>query len=109
MEQDLKCNIVNALYYLYFENRELVYHFERTWTEDGMTYEDEEYTHIFMGVYDPDFPVDLETYCFLCENDIVEETSGNEHERMFKLTTYYRQILTVTLKERDKESKTIAK
>ncbi len=51
------------------------------------------------GVYNPNFPVDLETYCFLYNNNIIEKTSANEHERMFILTEYYRQVLTGALKE----------
>ncbi len=107
MKNDLVCNVVNVLYYLYFENRELVYHFERIWTEDGMSYEDEEYSYVFCGMANSRFPTELETYYFLHENNIIEETGGNEHERICMLTPYYRTALTTILKERHKESRQI--
>lgn len=103
MEQSTVSNIINVLYYLYFENRQLVYHFERIWTEDGMRYEDEEYSHVFCGMKNPTFPVNLETYYFLYENNIIEETSGNQHERIYMLTDYYRITLTTVLKKEYKE------
>lgn len=108
MKQELG-NIVNTLYYLYFGNKELVYHFERIWTEDGMRYTDEEYAHIFCGMGNPVFPVNLETYYLLFDNEIIEETSGNKHERVFMLTEEYRTILSTILKKRRKERKTVAK
>ncbi len=109
MEQEIKCNIVNVLYYLYFENRELVYHFERVWTEDGMSYVDEEYSYIFCGMTNPTFPVKLETYYFLYSNGIIEETGGNEHECIYMLTEYYRMLMNTILKQKYKEPKTIAR
>lgn len=109
MKKEITCNAVNVLYYLYFKNRELVHHFERVWTEDGMSYVDEEYSYIFCGIYNPNFPVNLETYYFLVGNNIIEETSGNEHERIFILTEYYRATLTLILKKKGKEHKTIVK
>lgn len=105
---DLKAiNIINTLYYLYFENRELVYHFERVWTEDGMSYNDEEYAYIFCGMGNSEFSVNLSTYYLLYANDIIEETSGNEHECIYTLTEEYRTILARVLKERIKEVKTV--
>ena len=101
-------NVVNVLYYLYFENRELIYHFERIWTENGMRYTDEEYCYVFCGRHNQNFPVDLETYYFLRNNDIIDETGGNEHESIYMLTPYYRIMLTRILKERRKENKTTA-
>jgi hypothetical protein len=88
---------VNVLYFLYFGDLELVYHFERVWTDDGMRYTDDEYSYIFCGLGRRDFPVDLETYCFLYENEIVEQTSGNEHDRIFKLTSESRCALEIAL------------
>ncbi len=107
MEQDTTANIVNVLYYLYFENRELVYHFERVWTEDGMRYHDDEYAYIFCGMKNPNFPVNMETYYFLHQNDIIEETSGNEHDCIYTLTEYYRANLWAVLKEKYKEKRTL--
>lgn len=76
-------NIVNVLYYLYFEKRELVYYFERIWTDDGFKCHNEEYSYIFCGVGNPDFSVDLKTYHFLYEYNVIEETSGNKHEVIY--------------------------
>jgi hypothetical protein len=86
MEQKVINNLVNTLYYLYFENRELVYHFERVWTKDGMRYSNEEYANMFCGTNNPVFQVDLETYYFLHENEVIEQTSGNKHDYVYTLT-----------------------
>jgi hypothetical protein len=107
MEKELLLNIVNVLYYLYFEKRELIYHFERIWTEDDMKYYDEKYSYIFCGIGNPDFCVDLETLYFLCENGIIEETSGNQHESIYILNDYYKIFLTTILKEKYIERKTV--
>lgn len=103
MNQSIKCNAVNVLYYLYFKNRELVYHFERMWSEDGMSYTDDEYSYIFLGLEHSNFHVDLKTYFFLRENDIIELTSGNECESIFMITDYYKKMLSTVLKEKDKK------
>ncbi|MEI7810533.1 MAG: hypothetical protein WCI41_03190 [bacterium] len=105
MEESNLCNVVNVLYYLYFENRELVYHFERIWDDAGMTYKDEEYSYIFLGV-SKNFDVDLEAYIFLCDNYIIEQSSGNEHESIYILTENYRIILANLFKNK-KEHKVI--
>lgn len=114
MDREISCNIVYTLYFLYFENKELVYHFERVWTKDGMRYTDDEYVYVFCGMGNKNFDVDLETYFFLCENNIIEETSGNEYESIYILTEYHRVYLTTILKERKERTnvnylKTVAK
>ena len=100
MEDELKANVVNALYYLYFQNRELVYHFERVWTEDGMSYSDEEYAYIFLGCLVERMPVTLEAYYFLHEEKIIEKTGGSEHDETYVLADYFRTWLGNILKEK---------
>lgn len=102
MEQNVRCNTINTLYYLYFWKRELVYHFEIIWSEDGMSSRDEEYSYIFCGLGNQTFQVDLETYYFLIENKIIEEDSGSENESVFILTDYYRAIISTFLKKNKK-------
>jgi hypothetical protein len=108
MEENVSNNVVNVLYYLYFGNRELVYYFERIWTKDGMRYHDEEYSYVFCGMYSPNFSVNLETYYFLQNNKIIEETGGGEHTVIYELAEYYRIMLTTILNEKLKENKTTA-
>lgn len=86
--------IVNVLYFLYFENRELVYHYERVWSEDGMSSTDNEYAYVFCGIHAPSFDIDLETYDFLYETGLIEQTGGSNNERTYMLSDYYRTYMT---------------
>jgi hypothetical protein len=108
MGQSTTANAVNAIYYLYFENRELVHYFEIVWSEDGMSSHDEEECYIFCGMGLPCFPVDLQIFSFLLENTIIEKTGGSEHECTYELTDYYRTGLTTRLKGNGKEYKAVA-
>jgi hypothetical protein len=100
MEQSSTVNTVNTIYYLYFENRELVHYAEIVWSEDGMSSHDEEECYIYCGQNLPRFSVELETLYFLLENSIIEKTGGSEHECTYELGEYYRIGLTTRLKEK---------
>jgi hypothetical protein len=99
MEDELKVNVVNALYFLYFENKELIHHFERIWTKDGMRYSDEEYAYIFLGCRVQGFPIELEAFYFLHEEKIIENTGGSEHDDTYVLADYFRIWLGNVLEE----------
>jgi len=63
--------------------------------------------HIFCGLRNQDFTVHLGTYYFLLTNKIIEGRSGNQHNRIFMLSDYYKLYITRILTEKRKKFKTI--
>ena len=88
---------------MYFENRELVYHYKRVWIESA-TYEDIEWAHVWRGMDVIPVPVNEVQLQFFLDNKIVEETSGNEHDSNYQLTEYYRIYMKRIITEKDKEA-----